>query len=49
MNFSIIVKNPIKYDMPYSAGMYGKKNKETKRKKSRTEKICENIVKAMRV
>ena len=48
MKFCIIVESPIKYDMPYSAGIHGHIGNKQKKRKTKMEKILQKAEKAMK-
>ena len=47
MKFCVIVESPIKYDMPYSAGIHGHIGNKPKKRKTKIEKIIDKISKSI--
>ena len=45
---TVVIESPVKYDMPYSAGMHGHIGNKPKKRKTKIEKIIDNISKSIR-
>lgn len=45
---TVVIEYPVKYDMPYSAVMYGHIGNKPKKRKTKIEKIIDEIKKSIR-
>ena len=45
---TVVIESPVKYDMPYSAGMHGNIGSKPKKRKTKIEKIIDKISKSIR-
>ena len=45
---TVVIESPVKYDMPYSAGMYVHIGNKLKKRKTKIEKIIDKIAKSIR-
>ena len=45
---TVVIESPVKYDMPYSDGMYGHIGDRQQNRKSKIEKIIDKIAKSTR-
>ena len=44
---TVVIESPVKYDMPYSDGMYGHVGGRQQNRKSKIEKIADKISKSI--
>ena len=44
---TVVIESPVKYDMPYSDGMYGHIGDRQQNRKSKIEKIVDKISKSI--
>ena len=45
---TVVIESPVKYDMPYSSGMYGRIGNKPKKRMTKIEKIIDKISKSIR-
>ena len=45
---TVVIESPVKYDMPYSAGIHGHIGNKPKKRKTTIEKIIDKIDKSIR-
>ena len=45
---TVVIESPVKYDIPYSAGMHGHIGNKPKKRMTKIEKIIDNISKSIR-